>query len=452
MATFAKRGARLTALTLVPAAFAVAMTGGSAQALPVQIPDVFGGTAKAAAIHIEVNLPIPGVPSIVQDISLTDGNALKSLNGALESVGKSTLGNGTLINKEVLASLTTVLEKSDAILPTQQLLGLVTLGLGNIKSTVAPEATSSVLTSSSSSQLATLRIGMGALTSALPLLKEDLLSSVTDQVTPVVDTVLGLLNSTPVTPVLQPVLDQVNPLVDNLTSLIGNLSADDALLGLNLIESSNTITRKGEAMTSEAFASLGGKDTPALTVLGGLVTIDAIKTRSFSTAGGSKGSAAADTTTDILNIKVGDILNLALGSNGLTGSIGGNTLPLGALNDAFQQVIGTVNGLLDVAGVKILTGQKVVNVDPNGKFASSSSEGLGIIVNPLKALKPLVGIQLVPAGTAVNAARVAKPVPVVKPPARPLPRTGAELPLFAVLGTGLAGMALVARRRRLAEI
>ena len=34
--------------------------------------------------------------------------------------------------------------------------------------------------------------------------------------------------------------------------------------------------------------------------------------------------------------------------------------------------------------------------------ARSSSQGVGIVVNPLKAAKPLVSVQLVPAGTAVN--------------------------------------------------
>lgn len=467
-----KRRTGLTALALATGtAVLLSPTGANAQA--VKVPDLFGGTAKAAAIHIEINLPIalPGIGNrIVQDISLTEG--LTDFSGVTDMLaeGKSVLGEGNIpvvsdiLGLEVLTSLEGLLSDAKNVVKVDDLLGLIDLGVGEITSSVTPEkGAQSVLSSASMSKLLSLEIGMSALTSALPALKGDLLGSVTGgtdgvvgTVTGAVDTLLGVVQNTPVgsaAPAVDNLVDTAQGLLDSLQSVIGNLGADDALLAVNLIQSSNRILRQGEAVTSEAFASIGGQTEPAISVLGGLVEIDALKTRSFSTAGGVKGSAAADTTTDIINAHVGDLLSLALTSEGLTGTLAGVPLPI---QDAFNTVIDAVNTVLDVAGVKILTGKKTSNVDPNGQFASSSSEGVGIQVAPpvitdLLGGKPLVLVQMVPAGTAVNAARVAKPT-VVAPPARPLPRTGVELPLFAALGTGIAGLALVARRRRAEEL
>jgi hypothetical protein len=477
MAKFNSRGARLTALALATGTLVVAGTG-SAGANPVAVPDVFGGTAQGTAIHLEINLPqaIPtnvpvlgGITSLVQDISFTEGNTAKGISPTTTSVAKAVLGNGNvvalsdLLNLKVQSSLDGQHEASDAILA--QDLGLLKVGVGQITSSVAPDSATSALTSTSSSSLLNLRVGLAGLPE-LPVKADlndvigtlnDTVDSTQGSVTQVVDNALATLDeatqgaAAPVVEQVNAVKAQLTTLLDSLQETIANLSADTALVDLGLLKSTENITRAGSMVTAKATSEVGG-----LSILGGLVSLDAVKTESVSSANGTKGAAAADTLTTILGLKVADVLDLKLTSKGLEGTLLGNQLP-DVAKDAVQTVIDAVNGVLTTAGVTIVNGQTDKVVDPAGKFARSSSEGVGIVVNPLKAAKPLVMVQLVPAGTAVNADHTKKnvntpKVPLVKTPTEKThPRTGVELPLFAILGTGLAGAALINRRRRTVE-
>ena len=472
MAKFNSRGARLTALALATGTLVVSATApAGADAVPV--PDVFGGRAQGTAIHLEINLPAPvnlpvigNITSLVQDISFTEGNTAKGIAPQATSVAKAVLGNGNVVvlsdvlGKSVTSSLDGKPSANDAILA--QDLGLLKIGVGEITSSVSPDSATSALTSASTSSLASLRVGLAGLPD-LPL-KTDL-TQVVNQLNDTVDGAQGTLTETvngaiavldsatqgaaaPVVAQVEAVKATLTTLLDSLQSTLANLSADTDLVRLSLLESTETITRAGAMVTAKATSGVGGLD-----ILGGLVHLDAVKTESFSSANGSKGAAAADTLTTILGLKVADVLDLKLTAKGLEGTVLGSSLPAEAQN-AVQDVISAVNGVLATAGVQIVNGQTTKSVDPNGKFASSSSEGVGIVVNPLKAAKPLVKVQLVPAGTAVNAAvlpKVAPPKVTTPKTETPLARTGVELPLFAVLGTALVGVALVARRRRIVE-
>ncbi|HVF04370.1 MAG TPA: hypothetical protein VNA20_05995 [Frankiaceae bacterium] len=480
MAKYNSRGARLTALALATGTLVVAGTG-QAGAAPIPVPTVFGGEAAGAAIHLEINLPVPvAIPGvgdltkIVQDISLVDGSTEKGVQPVTKSVATAVLGDGSIkalndiLGLRVQSSLDGQSSASDALV--SQNLGIIKLGAGEITSSVLPDSATSGLTSSSTSQLLGLEIGLGALPADLPL-KADLdgaLDTVAEtvdgtvgSVSEAVDSALAVLDeasqgaTAPVVAQVEAVKQELVNLLDSLTDTVANLDANTNLVELGLLKSTEHITRAGSMVTAKATSEVVG-----LKVLGDLVTLDGVKTESVSSANGSKGAAAADTLTTILGLKVGEVLDLKLTSEGLEGTIAGNALP-DVAKDAIQDVITAVNGVLAAAGVQIINGQTDSVVDPDGKFARSSSEGVGIVVNPLKAAAPLVKIQLVPAGTAVNAAHVptVKP-PVVKPPAvnppparpdAPLARTGVELPLFAVFGTGLAGLAMVARRRRTVE-
>ncbi len=478
MAKFNSRGARLTALALATGTLVVAGTG-SAGANPVAVPTVFGGTARGTAIHLEINLPqaIPanvpvlgGVTTLIQDISFTEGNTAKGVAPQATSVAKAVLGNGNVVllsdvlGKSVVSSLDGKSSANDSILA--QDLGLLKVGVGQITSSVAPDTATSALTSSSSSSLASLKVGLAGLP-ALPV-KADInevvgtLNNTVDgaqsALGAAVQNALDTLDETTqgataeVTAQVAAVKQQLTDLFDSLQQTIGNLSADTDLVRLSLLESTEHITRAGSMVTAKATSSVGGLD-----ILGGLVHVDAVKTESVSSANGAKGAAAADTLTTILGLKVADVLDLKLTANGLEGTVLGNALP-GEAKDAIQNVIGQVNGVLALAGVQIINGQTTKSVDPSGKFASSSSEGVGISVNPLKAAKPLVLVQLVPAGTAVNADTAKKDVPnkplppkVSTPEKGTHPHTGANLPLLAVVGSGLMGTALIARRRRTVE-
>ncbi len=470
MAKFNSRGARLTALALATGTLVVAGTG-TAGANPVAVPAVFGGTAQGTAIHLEINLPqaipanvpvVGGIQSLVQDISFTQGDTSKA-PAKVTSVAKAVLGNGNVVllsdvlGKKVTSSLDGTQSANDAILA--QDLGLIKVGVGQITSSVAPDSATTGLTSSSSSSLMELHVGLAGLD--LPV--KDQLDSVVNTLNDTVDTANGTVNQAlssafqvldsvadgaadPVVQQVEAVKQQLDTLVKALQQVIGGLTADTDLVSLNLLKSTENITRTGAMVTAKATSGVGGLD-----ILGGLVHLDAVKTESVSSANGAKGAAAADTLTTILGLKVSNVLDLKLTSNGLEGTVLGNQLP-DAAKDAIQTVISTVNGILATAGVQIINGKTDSEVDPNGQFARSSSEGVGIVVNPLHAAKPLVLAQFVPAGTAVNAAQVKNPkvlTPRVTPPDqnKTMPRTGAELPLFAVFGTGLAAAAVVRRRR-----
>ena len=465
------RAGRLTALALATGTLVVAATGTSGAAT-VAVPDVFGGRAQGTAIHIEVNLPVaipvPGLGTItglVQDISFTEGNAAKDVTSILSNA-KAVLGNGTLapLNLVSEASLTGKRSDSKALvsIPANP---LISGGIGTISSSVSPESATSALTSTSSASLASLRIGLGGLLDSLPLKAE--LADALNTVEATVDSTTGTLTQTigtaldtldqvsggataPVAAQVEAVEAQLTTLLDTLQGTLSNLTADSDLLSLSLLESSNTITRKGDMVEARALSAIGGLD-----ILAGLVHVDAVKTESFSTANGVKGAAAADSLTTVVGVKVADILDLKLTDKGLSGSVLGNSLPPAA-QDAVNTVIAGLNGLLATAGVNIVYGAKTSTVDPNGQSASSSSQGVGIIVNPpvLNLAKPLLAVQLVPAGTAVNAARLAKPAAPVTPrvttPRTSLPRTGAP-EAVAILGAGLVATAAVVNRRRRAN-
>jgi LPXTG-motif cell wall-anchored protein len=486
MASSIARGARLTALALATGTLLVAATG-PAGAVDVKIPDTFGGKAKAAALHIEINLPtavnVPGlgnVTGIVEDISLVDTATNKALTAAPFATAKAVLGDGTLAllnGKVASASLSGKRDDSSELLGVDNLAGLISANIGRVESHVSPEAAKSVLTSTSSSSLASLKVKLG---SVLPT--QASLGAVVSTLNNTVNTATGTLTSTlntvsdklnaltdgataPVTNVIKTVDSTLQHTLSGLQSTLGSLGADSELVSVNLLQSTNTVTRNGGTVIAKATAAAGDANTPAISVLGGAVTVQAVKTESVSTANGIKGGAAAKTATTLVGVKVGKVLNLKVDANGISGTLLGNQLPTAA-NDAVQTALSTINGVLaNVAGVHIgVAPDQAPVVDPAGKFASSGSDGAIIEVAPpaLASLmhgKSLVKVQFVPASTAVNAARVPstpnKPVtpntPSVPETEKHLPHTGAELPLFAILGTGLAGAALVARRRRVLE-
>jgi hypothetical protein len=475
MAKFYSRGARLTALALATGTLVVAGTG-SAGANPVAVPTVFGGTANGTAIHIVINLPtaipasvpvIGGLTSLEQDISIASGDTSK-VPAKISSVAKAVLGNGNVVvvsdvlGKKVVSSLDGAASANDAILA--QDLGLIKVGVGQITSNVSPDSATSGLTSASTSSLANLKIGLANLNLPIAADINNVLATLNDTVDgaqstlgQTLDSALNVLNETsngaaaPVVAQVEAVKTQLLDLVTALRQTIGSLKADTSLVDLGLLKSTSNITRAGSMVTAKATSEVVG-----LNILGGLVTLDGVKTESVSSANGVKGAAAADTLTTIAHLKVADKLELSLTKDGLSGSVLGNQLPAAA-QDAVKTVISTVNGVLALAGVQIVNGDTTSDFDKtNGQWAHSDSKGVAIIVNPLHAAKPLLMVQLVPAGTAVNAAQGPKKpltVPEIKTPGTTgtMPRTGAELPLFAVLGTGLAGAALVARRRRTVE-
>ena len=108
--------------------------------------------------------------------------------------------------------------------------------------------------------------------------------------------------------------------------------------------------------------------------------------------------------------------------------------------------------MLKIAGVEITYGKSTKSASADGRSASASTEGVGIVVNPLHAVKPLVFVQLVPASAAVNAAVISTPV-TPKTPTTPTTTTLAHTGMTETTGAlalgliVLAGLGFAARRR-----
>lgn len=448
-----------------------ALAAAPAVAAPGRAPDMYRGAAEGTALLLEVHLPapveIPGVGTvtdITQSVSLAEGSAGKPFEGAVVAEAMARLGDGSIkplndvLGAATKASLRGDREASDRVLAQDA--GLVQVGVGERSARVTPEATGSVLTSTSTSSLARLTVGLGGLpdnevTAQLKAAAEQLnaavepaVGSVTIAITEALDQLGQVSDQAP-----EPVQQQVEAAQETLTGLLAALQqslaglADDvSLVDLTLLRSSSEITRKGALMTATATTGIGGID-----VLGGLIHIEAVKTVTTAAAGGVRGSAAAKTTTQVVGAKVGDLVDLKVTPKGVSGAVLDQELPPGAAA-AVAAALAEVNKLLDAAGVRIIQGDERQTAAADGKSASASSEGVVIVIDPLKAGdKPLLALRLVPANVAVEAGIA----PVVKPAVQKRPvlaQTGGDpSEAIALLAAALL-VGLVAIRRRSAKV
>lgn len=470
---------RLTALAVATGTL-VATGAGTASAAAVDTSRIVAA-GDGAAIKITLNLPevlagVLGTATIEQSISLTDG----SVSTVTEPVARTTaiLGKGNipvvsdLLNKVTLASLTGKMEDTQGSPIDIDQLG-IKLKLLPLTSKVAQPSLDGVLNASNSA-VAQLRIGaLGAAG----------LDTVTAPVQEVLDTALGTVDTVAGTAtgtvgsVLTGALDQLNAATDNsaspltapaeaaveaaidtldstlqgLLDTLGNLDNAADLVSMDTIISDQSITRKGDVVTSTVENTVKN-----LNVLNGLVKIEAITSKATAAAGGKPGTAFADTVAPVLNVSVADgALTAILDENGLNlGGTIGEALPAdltGTVNGALDTVSGLLN---ELAGVDVVIGKGTKSVSPDGTAAAASVAATTLIVNPpvlaslLPAGKKLLTVELVRANASAGTQLVAAPAqPVTVNTPTSLPRTGGELGLAAA-ATALMGAALVVRRRR----
>jgi hypothetical protein len=477
------RVARLTALALATGTLVAAGAGSAAAATSTpttKLTNKIQALGNGQVVHIRVALPValPGVGQIIdQYIGLTDGTVTTVTNMGAKSVG--TIGMGAvpiisdLLDGSAISDLTGKQSDSVSLVDQDNLAGLgLTLKALVAKSNVAKPTLDGVISHSESTVAA---VKLDALT--LPALgKTDLTSTLTNTLTTVtgtvqdttstiggvVNTAIGTLNaatnnaaapvSAPVAAAINTVTTALDTLLATIQQTITSLTSATSLVDLGIMKSEQTITRKGLAVTSHVKNELAG-----LSLLGGLVSVDALASEASATAGGKPGTASVLHTPGVLTVKVADALTLKVGKTiELAGSLG-SALPA-ELQTTVNSTLATVLGLLrDTLGLDFQPGTAVESVAKDGTSAATTVSSAKLILNPpvIASLLPkgekLVTVELVGAQAAVGDKIIAQTaVPATPVAKQALPRTGANLPLTAGIATGLMGLAFVARRRRLA--
>jgi hypothetical protein len=227
-------------------------------------------------------------------------------------------------------------------------------------------------------------------------------------------------------------ISQLTTLVnlDNITSLLqGNIAA---IYDLN----NHALSQK----TSSAAVSEATSKIASVNVLG-LVNVGVIDLMSRSTAGGTPGSAKNASHCSIANVKLGGSNGVSL--DGKSIYVNGKALPVPVAD--IGAIKGVVDDLLAVAGLKVgLCDVAQSSADADGTSAAQRVSAFRVEFAPnLPALGQVLKVIVDPTVETAVAARVA-PAAQTQPN---LPRTGAPMAATALTGLGLAGSALILRRR-----
>ena len=470
--------ARLTALAIATGTLVAvsAAPAGAASAPESRMTASGTGSALKITINLPAQLAAAGVPTkIEQTISLTDGTVStvsEPLAATTAILGKGTLSSlpvlSGLLNKVTAASLTGEREQRSAAFDVND--GGISLSVLPLVSKVADPAVDGVLATSNSG---VARVAIGGL--ALPQLDAvtapviatldtalgagGAATGAVDTVTETVDSAIATLNgatdngTAPVTaPVQAAIDDAVGTLTETLTDLTGTLDllagATD-LVTIDSVISDQTISRKGQQVTSEVSNLVKG-----INVLNGLVKVSAVESAATAVAGGKPGTGSATTKAPVLDVSIADgALTAIVDETGLNvGGTVGSALPAelqGTVNEALAAVNAT---LAETVGLDVQIGKGATSVSPDGTSSAAAVNATTITVNPLGIAEMLgagtefLKLELVTANAAVGS----QIVPLaVQPAATPvsLPRTGGETALAAVAFM-LIGGALVVRRRR----
>lgn len=491
------RVGRLTALALATGTIVAASTGvaGASAADARQM----SATGTGSALKITINLPaaaaaVLGTSHIEQTISLTDGKV--STVGLPAAETTAVLGKGNipqvsdLLSQVTKASLGGKLEDTRNDVPAVDVAGIKAQLLPLTSKVADPSKLSQGVVSKSTSAVAHVGITLplaAAKTVTAPVTAvldtalngtsgaTDTAASTVGQVTGVLNGAIDQLNAAtkdtaaPATaPVQAAVTGAVTTLTGTLNSLTSTLSGlDNAtnLLSLDSITSDQTITRNGAALTSDVANTVKN-----ISVLNGLVKVQAVTSQATATAGGAPGTAKATTDAPVFKVDVADgALTALLDQNGLNVT-SGVTGPLPTdLQSTVNGALNSVNGLLNqVAGIDVAIGQGKTSAAPDGTSAAAAVAATVLTVDPpalhgkvapgvalpaAAALLPdtqkFLTLELVSANAAV-ANQVVPATPTTVTP-KSLPRTGGSLPL-GVAATVALGAALVIRRRRTAEL
>jgi hypothetical protein len=482
------RVARLTALALATGTLVAASAGSaSAATSATKTKDVFNATGGGSIVSLKLNLPmaLPEIGSeITQDLVSTGSNVrTSSFIAPAQAVTQAVLGsNGNIplvSNVLNIAPVKAEYGKSNeasgpSTLPSNP---LVQGGVLNMHGIVAnPDVEGTIANATSS--VVDLRIdGAGNLQAVLNGLVAQLTSNLTGvigtmptgadapAVAGVTQTVTGLLNtvttqlgtatqgaSDPVKQAVDSVIAQLNALPQALALQLKATTADTSLLSIKTIASEHTVSRAAGVVTSHASNQILG-----IKLLGGLISVGSMTSDATASLGKTVSDAKATGYSDVLNVNVDNLLTVDVTSK-LDAVLGGSAVPA-AVKDAVNSALSQVTSILKSALGATLVGptndasKHVTTAD----HASDTESAARLVVQPAGFAKPIVDLALVPATADVTrvAAQSTSDITVVSTPAQTvtsLPRTGANLPLTGAVATGLVGLAMLARRRRMAHL
>ena len=478
------RVARLTALALATgtlvaagAGAASAATTSTSKGAPLQY-----GQAVGSVLRIEINLPagLPGnlLPQhIIQDISLTDGT-VNTLTSAVSGDALAALGSKESNIPVVSDLLASFASHATLANPSPKSSALVNIDQGGLKLQVLP-AVSNVLNptktlngivSESHSAVANVDLSVAGLSGALKPVIDQLtttlgtvVGTVGNTSAPVVTTVTSTLNTlagtlkstTPVdvTTAVNTVSATLTNTLTTLQSLPTALAGTDTLVHIAKLNSDRVISRNGDSLTATSSNALSNVE-----ILGGLVTVDALKSSATATATGVQGGAsAAKPDSQVVRVHIKGVADLFLDKTGIHLQDTLGTLVPSTVTDTVNTALTQLQGAISLLGISVQDGVGTSKVAADGRSAESHASGAAIEINPLKLIDPkaapLVRLSMVNS----NALVAATPVTLVKTSTPPvtvssLPRTGANLPMTGAIATGLVGLAFVARRRRMAHL
>jgi hypothetical protein len=491
------RVGRLTALALATGTLVAAGATGAAAATSTAprtttTSNQIQALGNGSVVHVRIALPagaaaLPTGNIIDQYISLTDGTVTTINSLGAKSVG--TIGKGAvpvlsdLLNGRASSDLAGKHADSVALADTDNAaLGLSLRALA-AKSNVAKPDVDGVLAHSEST-VASLKLNalglpalstatqpvIAALTSLVGAPQQSGGGSATTATTAATSTIAGVVKTatdqldaatqnatTPVSDQVKAAVAQVTTALDTLVATIqgqvGALDANTSLIDLGVMSSQQTISRTGTQVTSDVKNALAG-----LSLLGGLVSVDALSSEAQASAGGRPGTASVLHTPGVLTVHVADALTLKIGKTIELGGTLGDALPAD-LKQTVNDTLATVLGMLrDQLGLDFQPGSAVESISADGTKALTTVNAAKLSLNPpaLAALLPkgekLVTVELVGAQAAVGSNVVALRTVVAPEEIKALPRTGADLPLTGAIATGLVGLALVIRRRRQADV
>lgn len=252
----------------------------------------------------------------------------------------------------------------------------------------------------------------------------------------------------------------INELPARVEALLDQLQ-NGALVELSGLDTSQAVTPAAGGGTATASAQLLTAE-----LFGGLVSVEATEAVATAKAGLTRAAADADASATLVEVTIadsfGELLMAVASDQGITaglldGSLGQTLDPtvrptVEAVDTALNALLAQLTGLLEALGGGadlIQQGTVTETVSADGRSAEALASpavvqlGLPVAVN-------LVELQIGAAAAAVEVAQVAAPVqPVVpvEPVPDTLPRTGAAA-LAPLAGLGLLGTAALLYRRR----
>jgi hypothetical protein len=350
------------------------------------------------------------------------------LDGTLNPLLQTVL---TPLNKtlpRVFATLGETL-KHDSLLE-QDLGGLIHIGAMEVNavSTLKTAADGlKAVVSHSDSKILGLKIDLSSIVNQLMALAPvQQLLDVVDAPGGLIDTLNGALNTveTTVNNTLESLnLPTVNLDIPKLAELL-----HQPLVSIGLIETGSDTGLQGIARTAKGITTLSNID-----VLGGLVSIKSLSTATAVKVDGTKGGAAADAVSKIVDMKIlGNTLDLTKGALKINGK--SFALPLETVLQPLQSLLKDTLGL----DIQILNTQK----SASATHASAIANTLKIGLSPLNGA---LGLGLEIAGPSSMAEVQGSLVQGFEPSA-PLPTTGVPTTAYFLAGPALLGMAVLVRR------